>query len=102
MDHLNKIGEFIVQRNRMRESCSYGSVGERGGNGPLYPEDQRSDLKAERQIVQTALRSGIVRRRRTSNTTHVAEVRGEKSENRPMVIPAKRIWRLHNVPEGDR
>ena len=25
-------------RNRMQESCSYGSVGERGGNEPLYPE----------------------------------------------------------------
>jgi len=23
----------------MREICSYGSVGERGGNEPLYPED---------------------------------------------------------------
>jgi len=22
----------------MQESCSYGSVGERGGNKPLYPE----------------------------------------------------------------
>jgi hypothetical protein len=22
----------------MQESCSYGSVGERGGNEPLYPE----------------------------------------------------------------
>jgi hypothetical protein len=28
------------QRNRMRESCSSGSVGERGGNEPLYPEDE--------------------------------------------------------------
>ena len=26
------------KRNRMRESRSYGSVGERGGNEPLYPE----------------------------------------------------------------
>jgi hypothetical protein len=25
-------------RNRMREICSSGSVGERGGNDPLYPE----------------------------------------------------------------
>jgi hypothetical protein len=25
-------------RNRMREIRSYGSVGERGGNEPLYPE----------------------------------------------------------------
>ncbi|MEI6900015.1 MAG: hypothetical protein WCL00_09055 [Bacteroidota bacterium] len=25
-------------RNRMRESRSSGSVGERGGNDPLYPE----------------------------------------------------------------
>jgi hypothetical protein len=25
-------------RNRMRENCSYGSVGERGGNKPLYPD----------------------------------------------------------------
>ena len=24
----------------MQESCSSGSVGERGGNNPLYPEDQ--------------------------------------------------------------
>ena len=28
-------------RNRMQESCSYGSVGERGGNEPLYPEEVR-------------------------------------------------------------
>src|SRR5690606_7416403 len=27
-----------VKRNRMRESCSYGSVRERGGNEPLYSE----------------------------------------------------------------
>ena len=26
-------------RNRMREICSSGSVGERGGNNPLYPEN---------------------------------------------------------------
>ena len=26
-------------RNRMREIRSSGSVGERGGNDPLYPED---------------------------------------------------------------
>lgn len=23
----------------MRENCSYGSVGERGGNNPLYPDN---------------------------------------------------------------
>lgn len=27
----------------MRESRSYGSVGERGGNEPLYPEGQTGD-----------------------------------------------------------
>jgi hypothetical protein len=31
-------------RNRMREICSSGSVGERGGNDPLYPEILNSDL----------------------------------------------------------
>ncbi|HKI45539.1 MAG TPA: hypothetical protein VKA08_09445, partial [Balneolales bacterium] len=29
-------------RNRMREIRSYGSVGERGGNEPLYPEIGRA------------------------------------------------------------
>jgi len=28
----------------MREICSYGSVGERGGNEPLYPENNESAL----------------------------------------------------------
>ena len=28
----------------MRESCSYGSVGVRGGNEPLYPELSTIDL----------------------------------------------------------
>ena len=32
-----------IQRNRMQESCSYGSVGERGGNEPLYPEEHTSE-----------------------------------------------------------
>jgi hypothetical protein len=27
----------------MQESCSYGSVGERGGNEPLYPEMVNND-----------------------------------------------------------
>ena len=27
----------------MRESCSYGSVGERGGNEPPYPELEHRD-----------------------------------------------------------
>jgi hypothetical protein len=31
----------------MQESCSYGSVGERGGNDPLYPEDQKSDIRGQ-------------------------------------------------------
>ena len=30
-------------RNRMREICSSGSVGERGGNDPLYPEYLKFD-----------------------------------------------------------
>ena len=29
----------------MREIRSYGSVGERGGNKPLYPEKNRIDLQ---------------------------------------------------------
>ncbi|PSL17640.1 hypothetical protein CLV42_1431, partial [Chitinophaga ginsengisoli] len=33
------------QRNRMREIRSYGSVGERGGNDPLYPEPTNFDYK---------------------------------------------------------
>jgi hypothetical protein len=30
-------------RNRMRKSRSYGSVGERGGNEPLYPDANKGN-----------------------------------------------------------
>ena len=36
------------QRNRMQESCSYGSVGERGGNEPLYPENYNLRRRKEK------------------------------------------------------
>ena len=29
----------------MRESCSYGSVGERGGDEPLYPDKKNKPLQ---------------------------------------------------------
>jgi len=29
----------------MRENCSSGSVGERGGNEPLYPEKEKRSVK---------------------------------------------------------
>ncbi len=38
----------------MREICSYGSVGERGGNEPLYPEmtpEGGRERKAEQEAV---------------------------------------------------
>ena len=38
------VSETVKQRNRMRENCSSGSVGERGGNEPLYPENIKSFL----------------------------------------------------------
>jgi hypothetical protein len=37
----------------MQESCSYGSVGERGGNDPLYPEDQKSEVRDQKHRQPT-------------------------------------------------
>ena len=36
----------------MREICSYGSVGERGGNEPLYPEPGIMDAKQSPTAVR--------------------------------------------------
>ncbi len=38
-DSGQDFSEAVRWRNRMRESRSYGSVGGRGGNEPLYPEN---------------------------------------------------------------
>ena len=39
--------QILNLRNRMREIRSSGSVGERGGNDPLYPESLKSDRNSE-------------------------------------------------------
>jgi len=57
MDYLSKIGESIIRRNRMRESRSYGSVGERGGNEPLYPEYRTSEV-GDRMICRIFFKHG--------------------------------------------
>ena len=35
----------------MQESCSHGSVGERGGNEPLYPEPFFDDLLKIKELI---------------------------------------------------
>jgi len=45
----------------MREICSYGSVGERGGNEPLYPEKKRARnmLKSDEFAVDLFKSDGL-------------------------------------------
>jgi hypothetical protein len=44
-----------LSRNRMRKSRSSGSVGERGGNDPLYPENKIEKTKPEKDENRCAV-----------------------------------------------
>ena len=43
----------------MQESCSSGSVGERGGNKPLYPELEGFNSTDVKEMLKPALRAGF-------------------------------------------
>ena len=62
--------ETIIQRNRMRESCSYGSVGVGAGNGSHYPE---IPLKINRQMNKKRSKKNLAKR------SHVAPCKARKA-----------------------